>query len=119
MPSAPVTDVAAGALPPARTAVTVTPASGAPSDVTVPVIVSPWLCGACATSVAANSSRLESAAASRATGARFACCRQHGLNTGVARSVIVFGIVSPDDIRRAVLEREDVAKYLRDDLHTP
>jgi glycerol-3-phosphate O-acyltransferase len=33
--------------------------------------------------------------------------------------VIVFGIVSPDDIRRAVLEREDVAKYLRDDLHTP
>ena len=25
--------------------------------------------------------------------------------------------MSPDDIRRAVLEREDVAKYLRDDLH--
>ena len=34
-------------------------------------------------------------------------------------SVIVFGNVSPDDIRRAVLEREDVAKYLRDDPHAP
>lgn len=33
--------------------------------------------------------------------------------------MIRFGIVSPDDIRRAVLEREDVAKYLRDELHTP
>jgi len=30
-------------------------------------------------------------------------------------SAIVFGNVSSDDIRRAVLEREDVAKYLRDD----
>ncbi|HXT69731.1 MAG TPA: 1-acyl-sn-glycerol-3-phosphate acyltransferase [Vicinamibacterales bacterium] len=27
--------------------------------------------------------------------------------------------MSPDDIRRAVLEREDVAKYLRDDPHAP
>jgi glycerol-3-phosphate O-acyltransferase len=27
--------------------------------------------------------------------------------------------VSPDDIRRAVLEREDVARYLRDDPHAP
>jgi glycerol-3-phosphate O-acyltransferase len=34
-------------------------------------------------------------------------------------SVIVFGNVSSDDIRRAVLEREDVAKYLRDDPMAP
>jgi len=34
-------------------------------------------------------------------------------------SVIVFDNVSPDDIRRAVLEREDVAKYLRDDPDAP
>jgi glycerol-3-phosphate O-acyltransferase len=34
-------------------------------------------------------------------------------------SAIVFGNVSSDDIRRAVLEREDVAKYLRDDPMAP
>ena len=34
-------------------------------------------------------------------------------------NVIVLGDVSPDDIRRAVLEREDVAKYLRGDPQAP
>jgi glycerol-3-phosphate O-acyltransferase len=34
-------------------------------------------------------------------------------------SAIVFGNVSSDDIRRAVLEREDVAKYLRDEPMAP
>ena len=64
MPSGPETAVATCAVPPARTALTLTPATGLPADVTIPVTARPWVTGARATATAvADSAQTRTTAA--------------------------------------------------------